>query len=178
MSWYRQQLEDWLKTLDVKGDLVYDVGGAQGEVKDRVKSWDVKQYKVFDLPQYNLEKYAEHQPGYKQADIVFCLEVFEYLINPMTAFANLKRLMKVAGKAYVTFAFVYPYHNEADLDSLRYTENGIIRLANHFKLKINNIWYRTDKSGLLQAMYASDGMHPVKGYEHHNATGFIVEFQK
>lgn len=178
MSWYRSQLESWLKTLDIKADLVYDVGGAQGEVKSRVKSWDVKDYKVLDLPEYDLEKNTLHMAGLPQADVVFCLEVFEYLIDPLRAMVNIKRLLKKNGRAYVTFAFVYPYHNEADLDSLRYTENGIIRLANCLKLKIKQVWYRVDRSGLLQQFYAADGMHPVKGYAHHNASGFIVEFVK
>ena len=180
MSYYREQLEDWLSTLDIKADTIYDVGGAQGEVKNRVKSWDVKNYKVLDLPEYNLEKKSDHLIKYnkKQADIVFCLEVFEYLIDPTCAIVNLTRLVKKGGKIYVTFAGVYPYHNEANLDALRYTENGIRRLALIPHLTVENIWYRVDRSNLLQKFYQADGMHPVKGYEHHNATGFIVCFKK
>lgn len=176
MSYYREQLEGWLKDLDVKADLVYDVGGKQGEVKNRVRSWEVDNYKVLDLPGYDVD--IEHQASYKQADIVFCLEVFEYLINPMAAISNIRRLLKPGGKAYITFAFVYPFHEEVEADSLRYTENGIQRMVQKVKMKVTNIWYRVDKSGLLQSFYATDKMHPAKGYEHHNATGFIVEITK
>jgi SAM-dependent methyltransferase len=182
MSWYRQQLEDWLKTLDVKADTVLDVGGAQGEVKSRVKSWDVKEYKVLDLPEWDLNKeYADKDnflDVYDSADIIFCLEVFEYLIYPLMALANIETILKSGGKAYITFAFSYPHHNELELDALRYTEPGIKRLADKAGLTITNIWYRTDRSGLLRQFYAADGMHPAKEYDHHDVTGFIVEFTK
>lgn len=178
MSYYRDQLEDWLKTLDVKANLVYDVGGKQGNVKGRTKSWDVETYRVLDLPEYDVERFTQHRLGYKQADLVFCLEVFEYLIDPAQSMCNIKRLLNKGGRAYVTFAFIYPFHNEVELDSLRYTEGGIRRLAKRIGLEVTNIWYRVDKSGLLQSFYATDGMHPAKGYEHHNATGFIVELTK
>lgn len=176
MSYYRQQLEQWLSQLDVKADTVLDIGGEQGHVKSRVKSWDVKNYEVLDLPEFDLEE--TNWGGYKSGDVIFCLEVFEYLIDPLTAIRNLERCMGSGAKAYVTFAFVYPHHNELERDSLRYTESGIKRLAESAGLKIENIWYRTDKSGLLDAFYNSDGMRKSKQYNHHDVTGFIVEFQK
>ena len=44
----RIQLENWLKTINVKGS-VLDVGGAQDPIQRRVKSWDVNDYKILDL---------------------------------------------------------------------------------------------------------------------------------
>lgn len=179
MSFYRQQLEDWLKTLDVKANVVLDIGGKQGEVKGRTKSWEVKDYKVLDLPEYNVELASLIQDlNQPEADLIFCLEVFEYLINPLSALGNIAFLLKDGGKAYITFAFIYPYHAEPELDSLRYTENGIHRLAENVGLTVTNTWYRVDQSGLLQAFYSKDGMHPFKGYPHHDATGFILEMTK
>lgn len=186
MSYYRQQLESWLSELDVHADLVLDIGGIQLPVKDRVKSWDVKEYKVLDLPEYDMNEHWIISPNKKGishlADVIFCLEVFEYLYNPYYAMANISDLLKYSdqgdGKAYITFPLVYPTHNELDLDSLRYTEAGIKRLAEKTDLKVTNVWYRIDKSGLLQQFYAADGMHPSKEYAHHNATGFIVEVQR
>lgn len=178
MSYYRQQLEEWLKTLVVKADTVLDIGGAQGHVDSRVAHWNVKNYKVLDLPDFDLEQEDSYQRFLGEADIIFCLEVFEYLINPYEAMENISEILKEGGRAFVTFAFVYPTHNELELDSTRYTENGIKRLAESVGLKIKNTWYRIDRSGLLQQFYAADGMHPAKQYQHHNATGFIVEFVK
>ena len=40
-----QQLEDWIKTLDVSGS-VLDIGGSQNPIKGRTKSWDVNEYKI------------------------------------------------------------------------------------------------------------------------------------
>lgn len=180
MSEYRQQLEDWLKTRSVKADVVYDIGGAQGEVAKRVKSWKVGNYRVLDLPRYDLnESWGWDTVPREKADIIFCLEVFEYLIEPVTAMKNIKNSLIVrGGKAYVTFQFVYPHHNELEVDSLRYTEPGIRRLAKRAGLEITNIWYRVDKSGLLNDFYSADGMRRAKQYGHHDATGFIVEFTK
>lgn len=177
MSFYRQQLEDWLKTLDIKADLVFDIGGAQGLVKDRVNTWDVKDYRVLDLPGYDMNKAIPFGP-HMQADYIFCLEVFEYLINPVRAIRNIYKGLAKGSKAYVTFAFVYPHHNELENDSLRYTEPGIHKLARIGGLNISNIWYRVDGSGLLQKFYSADGMRTAKQYPHHDVTGFIVEFTK
>lgn len=176
MSYYREQLESWLKELDVKADKVFDVGGAQLPVKDRVKSWEVGTYKILDLPEYDIE--TTHAFFGSGGDIVFCLEVFEYLINPLNALCNIRRLLKPGGKAYITFPFVYPHHNELHMDSLRYTESGIKRLSKTAMLEIANTWYRIDRSGLLNDFYSADGMRRAKEYPHHNVTGFIIEFMR
>lgn len=206
MSYYRQQLEDWLKTLDVKCHTVLDIGGAQGEVKSRVKSWDVKRYWIGDTQSqvgklarnsknydenYTETKYVVMDMNYPNTDavhsgyyddiapnIIFCLEVFEYLYNPLIAMKNMEQCLVTHGKIYATFPFVYPHHNELELDSLRYTETGIKRLAEAAGLCVTNTWYRRDKSGLLQSFYATDGMRMAKQYPNHDVTGFIVEFKK
>lgn len=179
-SYYRQQLEDWLKALDVKADTVLDVGGQQNPVEGRTRSWDVKEYKVLDLPEFDIEDDSEDSDFYyvPEADVIFCLEVYEYLINPLAATRNIQLCLKKNGKAYVTFAFAYPHHNELELDSLRYTESGINRLAEVAGLRVTNTWYRRDKSGLLKSFYQADGMRMAKQYSRHDVTGFIVELQK
>lgn len=176
MSYYRQQLEDFLKTLDLKAHTVADVGGAQGEAIARLKSLKCEKYCVFDLPEYNLDDYCSWP---LRADLVFCLEVFDYIKNPARAFANLSRLLKHGGTMYVTFPFVYPHHNELEAEGLRYSEPAIRWLTEAYTdLTIENITYRKDKSGLLQAFYSADGMRRAKEYPEHDVTGFIVEFTK
>lgn len=117
-------------------------------------------------------------PPMFSADIIFCLEVFEYLIEPLEALNNIAMAIRGDGKAYITFAFAYPHHNELEADSLRYTEPGIKRLAEAVGLKITNTWYRRDKSGLLKSFYSADGMRMAKEYLNHDVTGFIVEMRK
>lgn len=176
MSYYRQQLEDWLQKLAVDAPSVFDVGGAQGEVSSRCFSFKCRDYKVLDLPEYDLQRPDNTETD--RAQIVFCLEVFDYIKDPVMAFENLYKLTMLGGTIYATFPFIYPHHNELEAEGLRYSEQSIRWLAEKSKLKIKSIAYRIDKSGLLQSFYSADGMHPAKEYHHHNVTGFIVEFQK
>ncbi len=130
------------------------------------------------MPDFDIESEDMWQNELDEADVIFCLEVFEYLINPLQAMENLVDMLKDKGKIYATFQFIYPAHNELELDSLRYTENGVRRLAELAGLTVKKTWYRVDRSGLLQRFYAADGMHPSKQYRHHDATGFIMELTK
>jgi len=172
LSFYRKQLEDWLAQLDVRGS-VLDIGGGQMNVKSRVRRWDAESYRVLDLPDWDLQTKWQNPPT---ADIVFCLETIEYVINPMTAFENIADCTKRT--AYISAPLIYPHHNELELDALRYTETGLARLGAEFGLKLTNITYRLDKSGYLQKLYMADGMRMAKQYSNHNTTGFIMEFSK
>lgn len=190
-SYYRQQLEFFLSELDVKAGVVLDIGGAQKPVKGRTKSWDVKEYKILDLPEFDLQEsgWYDYNPSEKiyenkipEADVIFCLEVFDYIDRPDIAIVNITELLKDEGKAYITFPFIYPHHNELEREGLRYTEQSIYKLAtnnkNYQNLQVKNIWYRRDRSGLLKQFYADDGMRAAKEYPHHDVTGFIVEMVK
>lgn len=183
MSFYREQLEVYLSQLRIDADTVFDVGGAQGGVVDRLGSYSGRQYDVLDLPDWDLDEYwsvskIQTAGYYQQANVVFCLEVFEYLVRPVIALQNIAQLMVEDGVAYVTFAFVYPHHNELDRDATRYTEPGILRLAKYAGLHIDSIDYRYDKSGFLKKLYAADGMRASKQYNEHDVTGFIVRFSR
>lgn len=170
-SYYRHQLEDFLKTLDVKADLVLDVGGGQKSIKGRTKSWDVKECQVLDLPEYDLNLPFAYP---RQANVLFCLEVFEYLINPVVGMQNIANLLKKDGRAIITFAFVYPFHNEIEFDSLRYTETGVKRLTELVGLKVDKMTKRKTKTDTLVRYYQEDGMKMAK-HQDHNVTGFILE---
>lgn len=174
MSYYRDQLENYLKTLDVKADLVLDIGGQQKPIQGRTKNWDVKKCLILDKPEFDLE-IPDTLHGYN-ADWVFCLEVFEYLIEPVTAMKNIAACLKVGGKAIISFPLIYPVHNEVEFDSLRYTLGGIKRLAEKAKLVVKNVTTRKAKSKTLVNYYNEDGMKAAKGLDH-NITGYIVELQ-
>ena len=172
MSYYRDQLENYLKTLDVKAETVFDVGGKEKFVRGRTKSWDVKNYEVFDLPEYDLNKEIKLN---KQCNLLFCLEVFEYLIDPVMAMKNIKNMLAKGGEAVVSFPLVYPVHNDVNYDSLRFTETGVRRLAKHVSLIVKNIFYRKTKTGSLVKYYSEDGMKMAKGIAH-DITGYIFRF--
>lgn len=192
MSYYKEQLTEWLKTIEVNASKVLDVGGSADPVDKRVKKWNVGEHHILDNnaevnfhkkwahPHFPYDIQEEQSQLVKDKyghtyDCVFCLEVFEYIINPVAAINNIYNLMERGGIAYFTFPFIYPLHQPTQFDSLRYTKSAVKRLLNRFSEV--NIMNRVDKSGLLQAFYSADGMRCAKG-EEHNVTGFLVRAVK
>lgn len=184
-SSYRQGLEYWLKTIDVEAENVLDIGGSQNPTKGRTNTWNVKNYKIADLkkPHVNSPKpdiiidMNEEVDFYDEYDVIFCLEVFEYVWNPVAAFDNIYDLLAENGIAYVSFPFVYPMHEPIDDDSLRYTLPGIERLANFSGLKIAKITTRIPETDLLLQFYSAERMRPAKGVDH-NVMGWFAEFTR
>lgn len=186
-SSYRQELEKWLKTLDVKAGSVLDIGGSQLPIKDRVRSWAVDNYKIADLetphvgsPKPDIEfDMNEIYTPFKEdrVDLVFCLEVFEYIWNPVQAMQNIAQTLKEGGEAWVTFPFFYPTHQPLEEDCLRYTQFGIKKLADYAGLTIEEIAPRRPETRALQTFFASERMRAAKDYDH-NVTGWIVKFRK
>lgn len=199
MSYYRDQMEAWLKTLDIEADMVLDIGGAAKPIDTRVNSWKVKDYFILDNEAEGqldesrlvLTDYYQGQMKLdlnygswkidKQFDAIFCLEVFEYIYDPVQAINHIFDLLKPGGKLYITFPFAYPLHNPSDKDFLRYTKSGVLKYLEGVGFKSENIKIkdRNDKSGLLKRFYFADGMHPARGEQfNHDATGFLVEVTK
>lgn len=179
MSFFRDQLENWLQQLSVKADKVLDVGGSDKPVKGRTAEWQVKDYRILDLEtphsgsrpdicqdlNRNLEAVHDFHkdPPEKLAglfDVVFCLEVMEYIYNPVQAIKNLYTFVKPGGTLYISFPFVYPMHKPIGADMLRYTEDGAIKLLEVAGFTVTEVRPRVHKSpDLLRAMYSADGMH-------------------
>lgn len=181
----RQQLETWLKNLDITADKVLDIGGCQLPVSSRLKSCNVKEYLILDLDVPHEQKRqpdiiwdinreidfwnhnGPHNPDSVDSkyseyfDIVFMLEILEYVWNPFFAFLNCKELLKKGGKLYLSFHFVYPYHNPAECDFLRYTPEGILKLLEETGFKLLDFYPRTLSNTGFQHycnMVVSDGM--------------------
>lgn len=200
-SYYKQQLNDWKRTLNVKANVVFDIGGAQDPIKGMTKSWDVLDYKIIDLDEPHVLKekpdftHDMNQPIYDEVfnssigsmpnsykdsvDIIFMLGVMDYVINPNIALANVHDLLRKDGIAWVEFPFVYPIHNPVDDEGCRYSEGCIRRLAKQAGLTIEEIIYKRPKPGnnLLLQFYAEDAMRAAKGVDH-NVTGYIVRMRR
>lgn len=187
-SSYRMELNKWLSKLEVEAPCVLDIGGAQSQVKDKVKSWKVETYLIGDLeaphadspaPNFILDLNWEYSwiniQRMTKGDIVFCLEVFEYVFDPVNAMKILAELTKE--KAYITFPFIYPTHNPIEDDALRYTEFGIRKLADKVGFKINEMIPRRPETNSIQNLWGAERMRAAKGYDH-SVTGWIVEFTK
>lgn len=171
MSYYREQLERWLGQIEVKADRVLDIGGGANPVKNRVKSWDVKEYKILDNQAEPTKQKIDHLKDLNKLidleeifDIIFCLEVFEYIWNPAQAMENIASFLKEGGTTYISFPTIYPIHNPQEIDFLRYTKRGIKKLLEMVEFSRWDITPRVASEGrvLLAGFYAAEKMHPVK----------------
>lgn len=184
-SSYRNSLNEWLATLDVKADRVLDIGGAQEQLPPRVRGWDVGEYVISDLEEPHKDSPKPdivmdlNLPyiGTEHFDMIFCLEVFDYVYDPMTAMQNIYKLLWADGTAWVSFPFAYPTHNPIEEDMLRYTEFAIYKLAHTVGLTVDEIIKRRPETDLLDQFYRAERMRAAKHYDH-NVTGFIVKFSK
>lgn len=194
-SFYKKQLNDWKATLDVKADVVFDIGGAQDPIKGKTRSWDAKDYKIVDLaePHVTLQRpdIVHDMNNYwprelvrevnhrSSVDLIFMLGVMDYVINPNIAMDNVHFLLQPNGTAWIEFPFIYPIHNPVDDEGCRYSEGCIRRLAKQADLNIEEIIYKRPAPGnnLLLQFYSADGMRAAKGVDH-NVTGYICRFSK
>lgn len=190
MSSYRESLDAWLGTLKVDAATVFDVGGSQVRLKDRVTNWNVDKYLIFDLKNPHIDSpkpdvVCDLNSGqniqavgyYGLADAVYCLEVFDYVYRPEVALKTLRALINANGILWVSFPTVYPVHNPAELDGLRYTLPGIEKLAKLCKLNIEEVIPRRPKTNALGMLYAAEGLRAAKGYDN-DVLGYLVRFSK
>lgn len=188
MSFYREQLNNWLKEIEVRADRVLDIGGGSCPVKGRTKSWNVGEYLILDneveeardgndIIPYDLNI---EQVVVAKADIIFCLEVYEYVYNPVQAMKNIYENLKEGGIAYISFPSQYPLHQPKEIDSLRYTKYGIRKLIQEVGLEIKEIVPRVATAGkeALSSFYRLEGMHPVKGDVSIFDIGYLVKCYK
>lgn len=184
-SSYRRTLEEWLANLDVSADSVLDIGGSQLPVNKRVRSWNVIDYKIADLPSPHKDSSKpdieinmnQKNDTVEQFAVVFCLEVFEYIWNPVQAFKTLHDVTQEGGTIYVSFPSIYPLHQPIEDDALRYMPAGIQKLAQHAGLVVANMTPRRFDTNMWQQTISAEGLRAAKG-EDHNFSGWICEFRK
>lgn len=190
-SSYRMELDKWLRQLEVKAGRVLDIGGAQETMPPRVKSWDVSRYYIADLeiphkdsprPDIIMD-INEACPTkvdigvFESYDLVFCLEVFDYVWNPANAFQCIANCLKQGGTAWISFPSVYPLHQPVEDDALRYMPGGIVKLAESVGLSVEQMIKRRPETNGWENFYRAERMRAAK-HEDHEFTGFIVEFKK
>lgn len=188
----RKQLEKWVSGIEPTGR-VLDIGGSQLPVIDRVKETDyISEYKIVDLEKphvckrdpdfvFDIQDIGEAmrvsgEEG--EFDTIFCLEVMEYVCNPVATIFSISYFLKKRGKLYISFPFVYPHHNPIEDDCLRYTETGVRKLIKNAGLTIEKMEYRTAESDSILRAYSDEGMRASKEYPNHKVTGFLVTVTK
>jgi len=191
-SLYRQQLERWLKSINVKAESVLDVGGGQNPVIKRVNGWRVKEYKILDnndqfKPDYfvdlNDQGYdpdwgdLDGWPKKESFDVVFCLEVFEYIWQPFFAHQNIFNFLKPKGIAYISYPTIYPLHNPPKIDYLRYTKNAVEKFLAESGFKKWEITPRIASEGLdsLADFYSYERMRAMKETKEIFDIGYLVK---
>lgn len=188
-SSYRMELDKWLGQLDVKADRVLDIGGSQLPVKGRTKSWDVNEYLIADLPEphvgspkpdieidLNMDMDTNLVIG-EDYDLIFCLEVFDYVWSPKDAMQRIACELDYSGTAWVTFPSFYPLHQPIEDDALRYMPGGIKKLADSVGLTIKQMIPRRTETDAIYRAFKTERMRCAKG-EEHNISGWIVRFEK
>jgi len=185
ISEYRNQLEDYLQKLniDIHVDKILDIGAGDNHAKKRVTPLEYNIYKTLDIDNsHNPDFVADINRAIKdfgQYDLIFCLEVFEYIWNPVQALININKLMKKEATAYISFPFIYPMHNPVGIDYLRYTGEAIEKLLKETGFSYWIITARKATKGRtkLREFYDIEGMHARKD-DNWDEIGHIVEITK
>lgn len=177
----RHQLERWLQTIDVKGT-VLDVGGVSRPVKGRTKSWQVDDYKILDKGERKPEATAYYVVDINypinyipQFDIVFCLEVMEYIFNPVQALRNINDFLKPNGVLYISFHFLFPHHSPPQQDYLRYTKRGVIKLLEETGFEIEKM---IPKTTIVPDILKEFCKAESKVYKSQGEIGYLIKGRK
>lgn len=192
MSTYRNSLEHYLSELHIYADRVLDIGGAANPARTRITNIDCRDYVILDsgaeLPKdkfirfdinYELPISLKRKVG--KFNVVFCLEVFEYIFDPIVALLNIKDLLEDDGCAYITFQTLYPLHNPEGIDCLRYMRDGINKLLDEVGMfEMMCVKRMPTEQGLahLKSFYSSEGLHFRRNVDDPFCMGYISKVAK
>jgi len=188
MSKSREQLEDWLTTIDITNRKVLDIGGSQLPVIDRING-KPKECLILDLekPHENskspdiagdIEKWDLPLKYSNYFSAVFCLEVMEYLTKPAQALEHIYNCMEKNGLLFISFHFIYPVHKPLGKDFLRYTEWGAIKLLESAGFDILEKTYKKLSERAIQIwehLNDCEGNKKDTDYTHHDSQGMLIK---
>ena len=198
-SYTRQQLEAYLKTIDVRADRVLDIGGSQLPIKGRTKSWEVGEYHIMDMECPHEQKRKpdfvvdlNHRDSqfndlvvpdgfkYESYDVVFGIELMEYVLDPLDTIRSMRGFLKTYGIIYLSFHLVYPHHEPTACDYFRYTKSGAQKLLTENGFEIMQIVPRMAQGASAYQFYKSNLMRPAKSMKQseHEEIGWIIKAKK
>ena len=189
MSKPREQINDWLKTIDVTGKTVLDVGAGrprawlfppEDEGSPKVSGKPLA-YHTADIDEqwgcdYELDlnsdksvrqALAEYKSDCGEAifvvktfDYVFCLETLEHIYDPIQTIKNLAEITEE--KLFITVPFINPVHDVYDF--LRYTSQWFEKVLPQFGFTQVHIKQRPATNGKeeLHEFYRKEGMRMSK----------------
>ena len=135
----REQLNYFISQLSIEAENVLEIGCSFGKhiYKKSPKKWAVKNYKTMDVDPAVKADYvwdlnndlSQNNEFSEKFNVVICFEVMEYIYDPMQAIRNIYSCLKPNGIAYISYHFIYPIHNPIEFDYLRYTPEGVKKMA-------------------------------------------------
>lgn len=129
----------------------------------------------------------------RQFDFVICTEVLEYIEDVEASVADMCRILKENGTAYLSVPFLHRLHGDSEADCLRFTGAYLERLfCRHFStveispmggvsaVVFDLIWAKAARFRLLRPAFRLAGRLVVKRSLHSAAecTGFFVVARK
>lgn len=175
MSKSREQLNEYLKKIDIQGKYVFDIG-IQDKPTSRLTKGMPANYITMDIDrQWNprvvgdlneawtnwLITWQDDKPlKYMEnwADIIFCIEVLEHTWNPVKAVTNMFEILKPDGVLYLSTPFINPHHDVVDY--LRYTNEWFRDVLPKLGFKQVEIFERVATVGkpFLENFYRTEGL--------------------
>jgi len=164
MSLSRNQVNKWLRTINIENKTVLDIGsGPKEKWTCNLTKGKPKEYKTADIDNVFGCNYIidlnENIPDIK-FDIVFCIETLEHCWNPIKAVENLRYLTKET--CYIATPFINPHHDKWDY--LRYTGEWYQKALQFVGFRTVKITERVSTKGkeLLKKFYQIEGLRISK----------------
>jgi len=128
-----------------------------------------------DINNKVIKKVFKYSPN-----IIFCLEVMEYIYKPETVLKFFYDILAPGGVLYISFHTIYPVHEPYEYDSLRYTKWGIIHLLEEVGFSKWEVTPRTATKGSeeLKKFYKKEKMFALKNSELPYDIGYFVKAMK
>lgn len=192
MSVYKDQLKKHLATVDIDVDSVLSIGNQEDDRK-YFKSFKCKSFKTLDFDRalkpdivhdmnnpyvFPTTEDPDDHTDRGSFDLILAIELWEYIWDPMTAHTNIAQLLREGGFYIGSYPFVYPIHNPAENDYLRYTPMAIDQYTRLSGLKIERQIFRRAGNGHLIEFYDGDGLRASKDWANHDITGTIIHARK
>lgn len=169
MSKSREQLNNWLKEVDITGKVVLDVG-VQDKPTSRLTKGKPKKYETLDIDgkwspdilldlNSGMDSYDESLRD--KYDVIFCIEVLEHTWDPINVLKFFYRSLKRGGELYISTPFINPHHDTHDY--LRYTNEWFAKvLAGAYDIEYIRERVATNGLPFLKEFYRSEGLRVSK----------------
>jgi len=181
MSKSREQLNDYLKKININDMFVLDLG-VQDKPSSRMCPGKPKEYYTMDIDNQwspdivgdlneeistwdlskTLERHYNWPIGGSDFDVIFCIETLEHCWNPVQAVKNIYHLLKKGGTSYISTPFINPHHDTHDY--LRYTNEwyrDVLPKVGFSEVKIHER-VATIGMPMLKSFYQLEGLRVSK----------------